>query len=300
MQFLETQGLREAHSEDIRRRWGDYYGGLDPSPLPDEAYGDNWVGRSAEDLIAGAPKDKPWFLQVNFPGPHDPWDITESMGALYQDIDFPPAICGTTSPEKQAALNKVRRNYAAMVSNIDSWTGRLLEAVAQRGELDNTIIVYASDHGEMLGDHERFIKQVPYWQSTGVPLIITGPGIAARATEMRPVSLLDVSATFLDWAGASIPDDWDSRSLRSFLDSSLDTLPREVVTSSLNNRPDQDLNWRMAFDGRFKYVENFPTGTHQLWDLEHDPSETRNLLENPKYTAIQQHLQSFLNTTEPT
>jgi len=300
MQFLETRGLRQAYSDDIRRRWCDYYGGVEPCPLPDDAYGDNWVGRVAEDLIRRAPKEKPWFIQVNFPGPHDPWDITESMQSLYDGIDFPPPVAGTNDPEKLAALNRVRQNYAAMVTNIDRWTGRLIEAVKVRGELDNTLIVYTSDHGEMLGDHNRFIKQVPYQQSVGVPLIIAGPCVKARQSEERPVTILDLSATFLDYADAYIPKEWDSHSMKDYLQGENSNPPRTVVTSALDNQPDQDINWRMAYDGRFKLVENFPPGQRQLWDLHQDSDECINLLTEPPKQVDLNALEAALNTSKIT
>ena len=275
--MLEERGLREIYVKDLLSRMGDGYLRNDPCPLPDEAYGDNWVGGIAEDLIRRAPRDRPWFLQANFPGPHDPWDITESMKELYAGVEFPePIAAEQTDPGRLRLLNGVRQNYAAMVTNIDRWLGRLIEAVAARGELDNTLIVYASDHGEMLGDHDRFAKTVPYWQSAGVPLIMAGPGVAPRAFVDAPMALLDLSATFLDLAGAEVPGDWDSASLRPYLADPESAPPRKVVSSGLDKSSG---DWRLTFDGRYKYVTGFEGAGELLWDVVADPSETENLLE---------------------
>ncbi len=276
-QMLEERSLREIYVKDLLGRMGDGYLRNDPCPLPDEAYGDNWVGATAEDLIRRAPAGKPWFIQVNFPGPHDPWDITESMKELYDGVEFPgPLAAEDNSPERLRQLNGVRQNYAAMVTNIDRWVGRLIEAIQARGELENTLIVYASDHGEMLGDHERFAKTVPYWQSAGVPMVVAGPGVAARDFEDRPMAILDLCATFLDLADAEVPADWDSRTLRPYLADPKATPPREIVTSGLDKKSG---NWRLAFDGRYKYVTGFDGTQDLLWDVVGDPSETENLLE---------------------
>lgn len=277
LQMLEERGLREAYVKDLLGRMGDGYMRNDPCPLPDDAYGDNWVGATAEGLIRRAPEGTPWFIQVNFPGPHDPWDITASMKDLYDGVDFPgPIAASERSPERLHALNGVRQNYAAMVTNIDRWVGRLIQAVEDRGELENTLIVYASDHGEMLGDHDRFAKTVPYWQSVAVPMVIAGPGIAPRSPEDRPMTILDLPATFLDLADIEVPSDWDSISLRPFLTDTQAAPPRDVVTSGLDKKTG---NWRMAFDGRYKYVSGFQGQDELLWDIANDPAESENLLE---------------------
>ncbi len=88
---------------------------------------------------------------------------------------------GTIEPEHHL---RIRQNYAAMLENIDGWTGKYLDMLEQRGELDSTLIVYASDHGEMLGDHGRWGKSVPFHPSANVPLYVAGPGVR-RASQRR-------------------------------------------------------------------------------------------------------------------
>ncbi len=88
--------------------------------------------------------------------------------------------------------NEIRRNYGAMIENIDRQAGRFIQAVEARGELDNTLIVYSSDHGEMLGDHDRWGKSVPYQPSAGVPLVIAGPRVASGVVTDTLVEIQDL------------------------------------------------------------------------------------------------------------
>ena len=128
------------------------------SPLPDEAYCDNWIANNGLELLRGFAADKPWHLVLNFTGPHDPYDVTPAMRSAWQDVAFPTAHNNTD--EDQAGVLERQQNYAAMIENIDRHLGSLLAAVEERGEINNTLVVFCSDHGEMLGDHNRWQKSV--------------------------------------------------------------------------------------------------------------------------------------------
>lgn len=273
MQYLEERGLRHVHVEDYNRRRREGGPAVFPTGLPDDAYCDNWIGRTGLELLDRAPTHAPRFLQVNFTGPHNPWDITESMTRDYAGVDFPlPATRGELDPDDLVAI---RRNYAAMITNIDRWVGRYIEHARAAGRLERTVFVFASDHGEMLGNHGRFNKSVPHQPSVGVPLIVAGPGVAAGRRSDAPTTILDLAATFLDWAGVTPPDGIDAVSLRPLLEGR-GAPPREVVFSGLND-------WKLAFDGRFKFVAQ-PAG-EALHDLQSDPEETRDVAqEQPEAT----------------
>jgi len=269
-QYLSEEGLLETHIEDFSRRRRDgvsYKEGTDvdttlPTPLPERAYCDNYVGRNSVDLLRDAPENRPWFLQVNFVGPHNPWDVTEEMHGWYRDPDvaFPDPVepAGDLSDREH---QEVRRNYAAMVENIDRWVGELLDVVDERGERDETLVVFASDHGEMLGDHGFWYKQRPYRASAGVPFVVSGPGVAERGVVDAPATILDLHATFLDYAGRD--PTMDSRSMRPYLAGRADGAPRDVVFSGYGP-------WRSAFDGRYNFVRGFDPavapGETDAWD----------------------------------
>ncbi len=269
MYYLHKHELAKTHVDDfMRRRKVGSYKATFPTPLPEKAYCDNWVAQNGLDLMNQFPKDKPWFIQVNFAGPHDPVDVTKRMHSFYDDVDFPQPNQSTQfTPEKH---NAIRRNYSAMVENIDEWLGRYIKEIEKRGELDNTLIVFSSDHGEMLGDHNLWAKTKPHQPSVGVPLVIAGPGIAQNIWCEAPATILDLSATFLDYANVDIPSDMDSQTLRPIL-SGKEKATREYVYSGLRS-------WRQVFDGRYKLTTGYGKSKEPLlFDLQEDPKENNNI-----------------------
>ncbi len=246
--YLHDNDLDEIHFDDFRRRQKEgAFAATFPTPLPDHGYCDNWIAEQGLRLLREAPADKPWHLVVNWAGPHDPVDITESMTPWYADADFPQPNRNTQfSPAKHV---EIRRNYSAMVENIDRWVGRILDEVERRGELDNTLIVFSSDHGEMLGDHDLWKKRLPYHPSVGVPFTVAGPGVRQGHVSDALVSVMDIAATFVDFAGLDAPAEMDSRSLKPLLAGATET-HRDVVLSGLDP-------WRMIYDGRYKLIRGF-------------------------------------------
>lgn len=218
LRYLAGRGYAEAHVHDYETRHP--FLGTDPCPLPDDAYGDTWIGTNAADGLRGLPVGRPWFLQVNFTGPHNPMDVTESMHTRWRDAEVPPAVANESDPPDLIAAS--RRNYAAMLENIDRQIDRLLQVVDERGERDRTIVVYASDHGELLGDHGLWGKSTWRRAAINVPLIVAGAtsaaGDASGSTDAaivdEPVSLIDLAAGFLETAGADPIPGADGRPLR--------------------------------------------------------------------------------------
>lgn len=281
--FLESKGLIEVHVTDFKER--KHYDGK-VTPLPDDAYCDNWIGRNGLDLIRRSPQGKPWFLQVNFNGPHEPMDVTAAMKARWKDVKFPLPNQG----EKDMDHDGIRQNYSAMVENIDRWLGLYIDELKKSDQLDNTLIVYSSDHGEMLGDHGLWAKTVPYRPSAGVPLIVAGPGVRQGQVCRAPAATLDLAATFLECAGVAAPKEMDSRSLMPVLSGKAEST-RTVVHSGLGS-------WRLAFDGRYKLVRGYVQGAGDgkgqaaevgdhflLFDLEADPLENANIADKSPETV---------------
>lgn len=272
MGMLHGRGLAAAHVADFKLRKN--YGATHTTPLPDDAYCDNWITGNAKELIARAPKDKPWHLVVNFTGPHNPMDITKSMEATARDRAYPPSNRNTQFDA--ATHTRIRQNYSAMCENIDRRIGEILDAVARRGELENTLVVFSSDHGEMLGDHDRWGKHVPYQASAGIPLIVAGLDAKKGTRAKAMTSLIDVGATFLDYAGVKPLAGSEAKSLRGVL-TGRTTKHRDVLHSALEE-------WRLVWDGRYKLVEGYGAET-LLFDLEKDPLENQNLLTSEKVIA---------------
>jgi arylsulfatase len=265
MAYLHGLGLAKAHAADFRQRQKLGYQATFPTPLPDEAYCDNWIGRNGLDLMKRFPAGKPWHLVVNFAGPHNPEDITAGMEKTCRGRDFPQP---NGSLEYTPAIhNAIRQNYTAMVENLDRWVGIYVDEVKRRGELDNTVVVFSSDHGEMLGDHNRWAKSVPFEPSLSVPLLAAGPGIKTGVRSHALVSHIDIGATFLDYAGVARAEGMTAQSLRPLLEGKTRS-HREFVRSGLNA-------WRLVGDGRYKLVRGFGPAEKGplLFDLNADPLE---------------------------
>ena len=285
--FLREHDLLDIHLEDYAGRTGAdraNYVNTEPTPLPDFAYGDNWIAANGLKLLDRATDTEPWFLQVNFNGPHEPMDVTASMQSRWLDADLPPPVASSEYDTDQH--NAIRANYAAMIENIDAHLGSYLEYLASRDILDDTVVIYASDHGEMLGDHEHWGKVVPYQPSTHIPLVLAGPGIGARPDSDAWVDLVDVAATIIHLGDADSPSGTG-----------------QVLTdSALASRKTVGLGgWRAIYEDGLKYVHNFDPESagrswnefnpaddvpHALYDLEADPGESTNLAaEQPETVA---------------
>ncbi len=268
MAYLHDSGLVDVHVKDFQSRRKEGKSAAFATPLPDRAYCDNWIGQNGLNLLDNAKTDQSWFMQVNFTGPHDPWDITHSMKQLYQDINFNQPNRNTQFTARQH--NEVRRNYSAMVENIDRWLSVYIDQIKKRGEWENTLIVYSSDHGEMLGDHNMWGKSKPHQPSIGIPLTIAGPGVKHGIISDALVSLMDLTATFLNYADLPVPQNMDSRSLIPVL-TGAQTKHRDILKSGLNN-------WRTVFDGQYKLVEGYgKTKEPLLFDMLYDPLENNNI-----------------------
>ena len=274
LMHLRRLGLAEAHVRDFAGRRnpalgrgasdhagaGDNFRNPAPSPLPDAAYQDDWIGDCGLDLVRRAGADgRPWFLQVNFAGPHEPMNLTAEMAASVAGRD-PPAADRPNGPTE--GHQAIRRAYTAMVERLDTILGRFVAALEETGQLGTTVIVFTSDHGEMLGDCGLWEKFVPHAMSIGIPLVVAGPGVA-QGRVSAPVSFLDLHATFLELAGAEPIPGTDSRSLVPVLGNPA-APHREVVFSGLGS-------WRIAFDGVFKAVAGW------------DPAVPRRVMERARF-----------------
>ena len=203
------------------------------SPAPDEAHTD---GKVASETIAllEQHRDRPFFLAAGFYRPHCPFIAPVKYFGLYplEDVRLPPAIpraadvpspAWFTNPphwgldEQQQRLTL--RAYYASISFLDANVGRVLDALERLGLADNTIVVFVSDHGYHLGDRGQWMKQTLFERSTRAPLMIAGPGVAARgAASPRVVEFLDIYPTLAALAGLTPPAGLHGRSLVPLLD----------------------------------------------------------------------------------
>ena len=195
------------------------------SPLPFEHHKDSYTGRHAVQWVRRhARGEDPWFYQVNFGGPHDPFDPPTSIAERYRDAAVPEPIpvnmdakpndydhrLITDDPEQ---IRFTRRQYSASIELLDHWVGQLMSALEEEGVLDRTVVVFTSDHGEMLGDHGFYTKHVPYESSIRVPLVVAEPGRQSGRRCDALVELIDLHASVCEWAGLTPTEGCDARSL---------------------------------------------------------------------------------------
>lgn len=271
MNYLTENNLVDRHVTDMERRKDRLFN--EPTDLPEDAYCDNWLTDNGINLIKNFPEENPWFLQVNFTGPHNPWDVTTRMKEKWEGVNFPLPINWDGDPEK---INKVRQNYAAMLENIDRNIGRLIDEIERREELDNTLIIYTADHGEMLGDFNKFGKHIPEQGSIHIPLVIWSKDINKRLGQKNTVSdtlveLQDLTATIVEYTGLEMGAAQDSISLIPVING-IKEEHRSFQVSALDD-------WQVIMDTRYKLVARSKRGKlkYKLYDLEEDPRELNNI-----------------------
>jgi choline-sulfatase len=284
--FLAERGLLQTFHDDYRQRRG-IRGGSPDSALPTDAFEDSYIGRRAAAWIDDIADDFPWHLFVSFVGPHDPFDPPTEYADRYRDADMPAAVSAYTADKPDWIARRVvdmtadeiavsRRQYCAAIELIDDQVGLILAALARRGMDGNTHIIFASDHGEMLGDHGLYTKSVAYEASLRVPLILAGPGIEGGRASASLVELIDVNPTICQLAGLPRQQGIDGRSLVPVVDGRSETHRTETV-SALRN-------FRCLRTERYKLIQNYNSIT-ELYDLAQDPNELRNLADDEPDTV---------------
>ena len=266
-----------------------------------QRYDDEVTDAAVAYLSDPARRDGPWAAVVGWFLPHTPLTVrAEYFDMYYPDhADQPSAAAqpiDTVHPQSrrfrehlgaegltEAQIGRARAAYYGMVSFTDAQVGRVLEALASSGAADNTLIVYTSDHGEMLGEHGLWWKSSFYEPSLRVPLIAAWPGrIVGGSRVDTPVSLLDLTRTIVDAAGA----DADGIVGDNLFDPELDA-GRAVFAEFEAHATDRP--GRMVRRGRFKL--NYYHGEPQeLFNLQADPNETRNLAASPAHADTRDDL----------
>ena len=276
-----------------------------PLPVPPDAYIDTWHGEQAVRWIEQYEREDPFFFFVGFPGPHDPWDAPVEAVGTYRGIEISmpssitrPVVEGTgrygdllnsflwlSDSETMTvdAIRGMRRAYAADITVIDDAIRRIVDVLARTGRLDDTWVIYTSDHGEMAGNHSLLSKCVLYEQAVRVPLIVRPPGgCAPRVIDAR-VEHFDMAATVRAIAEAPPAPNGEGRSLLGCVEGE-DPEPRAVSVSE---------NWGFAAFETDRYklvVDEDALAPCQLFDLIEDPTEDHNLASDPHCAPVVEEL----------
>lgn len=285
---LEPQGLRS-----------EMYYIPQPSQLPAQHHHAAWVADRAIDFLAQRDREQPFFLWTSFIKPHPPFEAPAPWNKLYRAADMLPP----RRPEGYAELlnywnhhqnrykyrdkgydemlfRAMKAMYYACISFIDYNLGRIIRAFGD--DMNNTLVVFTADHGEMLGDYGSVGKRSMLDPAVKVPLIVKPPaGSSARGQVIdAPVSLLDIFPTFASAADADIPP--PSREGSNLLAVASGQIERDAVYSQYSQGA---TGLYMLARRDLKYVYSAADGREWLFDLAIDPDETKNWAGNPRYAG---------------
>ena len=293
----EQKGIWEAYKNDLHERLSSKPHLVRPSPLPVEDYMDTYVGQSAKQYLRNYSSGQPFFCKISFGGPHEPWDAPEPYASMYSPRSMPAAlkkfkdtakrpvgsIDSKPSPElSEQEVQAMRANYAGNISLIDDQIGEILETLENKGVLDNTLILFTSDHGEMNGDHGFIHKGNMLDAAVRVPLIIAPPKASHSpfpSKHSSPVEWIDIGPTIVEYAQGSINYQQYGRSLKHVIDGKNDT-HRVYAISEYNGEV-------MIMNQQWKLVVNKFGEPYLLFDRKNDPDEQANLAGNKDYQNIE-------------
>jgi arylsulfatase A-like enzyme len=272
--------------------------------LPKEWHPTAWTGKMACQLIRNYSLDQPLYLKVSFARPHSPYDAPEDCYKQYKGKKVPKPFIGKWAKKlevlkdpnkhKEAAFGnfgqehalEARRYYYGNVTFIDEQIGRIIEELKAKGMYDEALIIFTSDHGDMLGDHYHWRKTYPYEGSAHIPMIVKWPksvDFEVKHQMYGPVELRDVLPTYLECIGEKVPEDMDGKPLQALMrgETWRDYIDIEHATCY-----SPDNYWCALTDGRIKYIWNFYSGREELFDLTNDPHELVNVSDLQDYQSI--------------
>jgi arylsulfatase A-like enzyme len=273
----------------------------------------------ALDFITKRPKDKPFFLMCHHKAPHRPWDPDEKHRKLFENVEVPyPETFNDDYKGKSAAAaeatmridrdlterdvkvkppegltgmdlkkwkyQRYMRDYLACVASIDDNIGRVLEYLEKNGLADNTIVIYTSDQGFFLGDHNWFDKRFMYEESIKMPFLVRWPArIRPGSVNDGMILNVDFAPTLMDAAGEKVPDDMQGK---SFLPLLKGEHPRDWRTSMYYRYYHYPMHHRVqphygVRTEKYKLIYFNKINEWELYDLENDPKEMKNLYNDP-------------------
>jgi len=256
------------------------------------------VGRWASDVGRSEPGDQPFALFLSWGPPHNPFGTApEKYEAMYdpEQIQLPANVTEDVADQAREEL----AGYYAHCSALDAAFGRLMETLSATGLDENTIVIFTSDHGDMLGSQGQFRKQRPWAESIRVPFLIRHPQAPDRRHDTTPIDAPDLMPTILSLCGVGIPDSVDGIDFSTTI---TDGKPSEIDQALLAlympfhewRYDNGGREYRGLFDDQFTYVRTLE-GPWLLYDSQNDPQQLNNLLTDPAYTTTIRELDEALS-----
>ena len=271
--------------------------------LPEEVHATSWATETMCRFIRRRDPKRPAFWYLGYRHPHPPLTPPQRFLEFYRDVALDEPVIGDWCADKdlplplQAFMGRynpspeqgqwARRHFYALCTQIDQQIGALIGTIREEGILDNTIVMFTSDHGETMGNHGIWAKQNFFEWSTNIPMIVMGrkdcPRTGFDRTDDRLVCLADVMPTLLDLAGIPVPAAVTGRSMLA-----------EPRTHLYGEYGEGEISNRMIHDGRHKLIYYAAGNRFQLFDLEADPTECTDLADDPAYSNTLGHLKGLL------
>ncbi len=278
-----------------------------PWHLPEEMHNTNWTAAKMSQYIKRRDPTRPAFFYMSFVAPHPPLTPPEYYLNLYRNLEMDTPVKGEWASDSEklpAKLQKsteytrwfndsmildARRAFYATVTHIDHQIRRVIGTLREEGLLENTYIMFTSDHGDMLGNHGLWAKRCFYEYSARVPFILTGPAndtrVKKNTTDSRLVGLQDVMPTLLDLCDIPIPDSVEGISVVG-----------EKKRDFLYGEEAEGVNaTRMIHDGRYKLIYYSSGNVFQLFDVLNDPEDLHNLVASSEYSETLDRLKLELS-----
>jgi iduronate 2-sulfatase len=284
------------------------------SPAPDEAHTDGKVALETIKLIE-AQQDKPFFIAAGFYRPHCPYIAPQKYFDLYplDKIAAPQVTAEEWARLLPASLyvkeqhwgvgpqgqRETIQAYLASISFLDANVGKLLATLERLKLLDNTIIVFWSDHGYLLGQHGQWHKMTLFEDTARVPLLLAGPGISKGKASARTVELLDLYPTLADVCGLKgTPNNLAGRSLKPLLKNPAARWDKAAYTQVQRGSGASAFMGYSVRHNQWRYTE-WADGAHgsELYDEIRDPHELRNLAAEPQHAKTVTTLKKWLHKT---
>lgn len=308
-EYLKEHGL-SAWDDPHSFTYGQYV--TVASSWPEEHHQTTWVANKAIEYIEGQPKDNPFFMWVSFIHPHSPFNPPKPYDTMYNPEDMPlsvscenefkewPELYSNMLHSKEADnlkamcdftgddWKRIKAYYYGMISLIDKQVGKLIQQLKKNNIFENTIIIFTSDHGEMMGNHGLLLKNTQYDCVTNVPFIIS------NCEKIKPGHVwdglcqsTDIMPTILDLLNIRLPEGVQGKSIMSALNNSNTTIYNNVlIENSKGIRTVRTLKARLSWHGKGKKGE--------LYNLVNDPHCFDNLWDKPQSSGLQREMMELL------
>ena len=286
--------------------------------LDEDMHSDMFIGDHAVWWLRERKATSPLFLQIGFPGPHPPYDPLSRYLKMYEDARLPvpnptedelraqppshavlrtnmirnnyDSVAWQEHPSREDVL-RVRRHYSANVTMIDDKVGEIMKVLEEKGYLEDAIVIFASDHGDALGDHGHIQKWTMYDCSVRVPLVFWSKSRVPHGRSDSLVQLMDIAPSILEMSGVPIPSDFEAKSLWPVIRGEVPRVRNAAYSELARDHVQTGAEYMvMKRDERWKLVYYLGETSGEIYDMAADPQELRNLWTSKRHHEVRERM----------